>query len=132
MKRGKIILLIVLGLVIILGTVLGFQLSSAIGEAKTMAQEEITAPPLNTVPDGTWRGAVNWGIIKVEVEVEVAGSEISAIQLLKHDNGMGNDAEIITENVLSNQSVDVDTVSGATISSRAILAAIADALNNSQ
>jgi urocanate reductase len=41
----------------------------------------------------------------------------------------GKPAERIPKDVIRAQSLNVDTVSGATISSRAILAAIADALS---
>jgi uncharacterized protein with FMN-binding domain len=50
------------------------------------------------------------------------------IQLVKHRNGQGSWAEAMLTKVVDAQSLDVDTVTGATLSSKVILRAIAKAL----
>lgn len=63
-----------------------------------------------------------------EVEVEVKNHTITTITILKHRNGKGQTAESITNDVIKAQTLDVDTVSGATYSSYTILKAIEKAI----
>jgi uncharacterized protein with FMN-binding domain len=49
---------------------------------------------------------------------------------LKHVNGKGTAAESIPETVVEKQTLQVDSVSGATYSSKVILLAIETALKN--
>ncbi len=81
------------------------------------------------IPDGDYRGEATDGPVKAVVIVEVKNGRIRSIVLEHHRMMMGKPAERIPEDVIRAQSLKVDTVSGATISSRAILTAIADALS---
>ena len=51
-------------------------------------------------------------------------------QLLEHQTGLGGKAEAIIDQVIQNQSLEVDAVSGATTSSKTILKAIENALQS--
>ena len=62
------------------------------------------------------------------MEVLVKNHAIVEVRLLEHDNGLGSTAEIITDMVIQRQSVEVDAISGATISSKTILKAVENAL----
>jgi uncharacterized protein with FMN-binding domain len=62
------------------------------------------------------------------VVVTVKDHAISTIQLTEHNNGQGQPAERITDDVLAAQTLDVDVVAGATYSSKVILKAIETAL----
>ena len=62
--------------------------------------------------------------VSATVEVIIEGGRIEDIRLLDHGNGMGQPAEAIIEDVVEDQSLDVDSVSGVTYSSRVILKAI--------
>jgi uncharacterized protein with FMN-binding domain len=84
---------------------------------------------ISKIPDGDYRGEATDGPVKAVVIVEVKNGRIRSIVLEHHRMMMGKPAERIPEDVIRAQSLKVDTVSGATISSRAILAAIADALS---
>jgi uncharacterized protein with FMN-binding domain len=55
-------------------------------------------------------------------------ARIGTTDLVKHRNGRGAAAEAITGKVISAQSLKVDTISGATMSSKVILLAIESAL----
>jgi uncharacterized protein with FMN-binding domain len=68
--------------------------------------------------------------VSVDVEVEVSNHVITSILITKHDNGQGTPAEVIIDDVILAQSIDVDSISGATYSSKVILLAIKDALSN--
>lgn len=108
---------------------MGFRIWSGFKEVKAWAAEIITPLQLEDVADGTWRGQVDWKLLTVTVDVTVMAGEITDIDLVEHNNGRGENAEAIIATVLDAQSLEVDVISGATLSSRAILHAIADALN---
>ena len=63
-----------------------------------------------------------------KVSVTVKDNKITDITLLNHKNERGKPAEVIPEKVLKAQSLQVDTISGATNSSKVILKAIENAL----
>ena len=52
------------------------------------------------------------------------------ITILQHDNGLGSTAESIVNDVVQEQSLDIDAVSGATVSSKCILKAVENAIEN--
>ncbi len=83
---------------------------------------------LGKIEDGSYLGDCDNGLVKVQVEVTVQNHAITDVRILKHDNGMGSAAEAITEQVVQRQSVEVDAVSGATLSSQTILKAVEVAL----
>jgi uncharacterized protein with FMN-binding domain len=89
---------------------------------------EMEGIDLSKMPDGTWQGVCENGIVKAVVEVTVSGHAITGIDLREHREGKGESAEAITAEVLAAQSLDVDVISGATASSQTILKAIEDAL----
>jgi len=86
---------------------------------------------LSRLEDGTYRGEVQTIPIEVIVEVIIKNHQITDIILIKHNSGQGKPAESIIENILASQSIDVDIISGATYSSKAIMIAVHRALNGS-
>ena len=81
--------------------------------------------------DGSYEGAgIGFGG-EIRVEVVVEDGEITEISLLEakgEDVAYLTTAESILDDILKAQSVDVDTVSGATFSSTGIRDAVSDAL----
>ena len=55
---------------------------------------------------------------------------IVVLFLLQHDNGPGSMAENIVNDVVEEQSLDIDAVSEATVSSKCILKAVENAIEN--
>jgi len=84
---------------------------------------------ISTVPDGMYIGECDVDFIYAKVEVTVKDGMITKIDLLEHKNGRGELAEGIEQRILEQQRIDVDTVSGATNSSKVIKKAIDNALN---
>ncbi len=82
------------------------------------------------VADGTYEGEYNVGYIYAKVRVTVAEKKITQIELVEHRNEKGSAAEQITQVIISKQSLDVDSVSGATNSSKVIRKAVENALMN--
>jgi len=83
---------------------------------------------LQKVKDGDYTGEFDAILVKVEVLVKVRDHRITEIELVRHENGRGKPAEVITGHVMEKQSLQVDTISGATASSKVILEAIELAL----
>lgn len=84
---------------------------------------------LSKVADGTYPGSCDVFPVSVEVRVTVKGHRIAGIELVKHRNGQGTPAEAIPARIVEAQSLKVDAVSGATLSSKVILKAVQNALN---
>ena len=92
----------------------------------------VTMPDLSSITDGVYTGEYDLEAtpVKVTLEVVVQDLRITKINLLKHVRSpVGKKAEKIIERVIENQSLDVDVISGATASSKAILQAVENALS---
>ncbi len=85
---------------------------------------------LSLLKDGIYEGKCDAGLVKVVVLVEVKDHKIVDIIINEHQSGLGKMAEVIVGDIINKQSLDVDVVSGATVSSMAIKKAIEEALTN--
>jgi uncharacterized protein with FMN-binding domain len=83
------------------------------------------------IPDGTYRGSEDASIVKATVEVTVKDHIITNAKIISHQNGKGKPAEVIVDDFVKNNSVAVDTISGATLSSYVLKKAAYNALKNS-
>ena len=83
---------------------------------------------LSLIADGNYEGSYESFPVKVKLRVTVLNHSIIAIELLKHDNGQGKDAEKILDRIIEEQTIKVDVISGATYSSKVILKAVEVAL----
>ena len=84
--------------------------------------------------DGTYEGSANGFSGKIKVSVVIKNQTIRSINILSNsdDEAFFNRAkEGVTASIIAKQSTDVDTVSGATYSSRGIINAVNDALSSS-
>ena len=89
---------------------------------------EIGQVDLNTVEDGTYIGVCQNKILFAVVRVEVSGHEIRSIEILEHKESYLLQAEMIAHDVLGSQSLEVDAISEATLTSDTVKKAIEDAL----
>lgn len=128
MKKVIAIILIIVFLIVI-GGVIAFNIMSKKSENE-LAEAVITDVDLSKIPDGVYSGSSSIFPVKVQVEVNVQNNKIINIKIIKHDNGKGAKAEALTQEVIKAQSLNVDAISGATTSSKAILKAIENALKN--
>lgn len=83
---------------------------------------------LDEIEDGIYYGESGGGLIWVKVAVTVTNHQITNIELLEHKNGKGTPAEAILNDMIQNNTYDVDVVSGATASSKTIMNAVNQAL----
>ena len=96
------------------------------------AEEEPVDVDLDEVPDGTYEGSAEGFMGSISVEVEVAGGEIAAIEILEHEETPEYFREsnpLIPEKIMEEQHFDIDTQTGATASAEGILNAVLDALS---
>ena len=94
---------------------------------KNLSVEEVN---LKTIPDGTYDGECDVDLIYARVRVTMEEGNIAKIELLEHKNERGKRAEIVINNMIKEQKIDVDAVSGATNSSKVIKSAVENALQN--
>lgn len=95
---------------------------------KELAQESVPAVDPASVPDGVYPGYYESFPVKVRLEVEVEGGSIAAVRILEHVNGQGKPAESLAAKAVLENRIDLEAVSGATYSSKAIMLAMARAL----
>ncbi len=92
---------------------------------------EVAPPSSATYIDGTYTGSASGYNGSISVEVTVSNGSISDIKITKYvDDEPFIDEAIsgVTENIINAQNTDVDTVSGATFSSKGIINAVKAAL----
>ena len=95
------------------------------------AEQRLDAVPvtrISAVEDGIYEGEAETALVKVTVLVTVADHKIRDIQLTRHENGRGAPAEAMLAEMVRQNTSEVDTVSGATMSSKTIRAAVRNAL----
>ena len=90
---------------------------------------KISDVDLENVEDGTYIGEYDAGYVYAKVKVIVYNHTITDVEILKHVTERGKPAEVITEDIVENQSVKVDAVSSATNSSKVIMKACENALS---
>jgi len=96
-----------------------------------MAQMQINNVDLNSLSDGTYRGSFRGYRWSNSVEVVIESNRIADIRITeKHRFHREELIQELTSRVIDEQSIDVDTVSGATVSSKAFLKAIENALSD--
>ncbi|NMO57263.1 FMN-binding protein [Actinoplanes sp. TBRC 11911] len=105
----------------------------------TSASPETTAPSASkpTLGTKTYTGSTantRWG--DVQVAITVTNGKISDVQVPVYPNGNGRDEEIngyalpiLTQETLSAQNANIDTVSGATVTSDGYLQSLQSALD---
>ncbi len=89
----------------------------------------------NVYKDGTYTGEADGYGGTIQVEVTLASDEITSINVVSapgEDSAYLSQAESVINSIISAQSTDVDTVSGATFSSTGILNAVDDALGKAE
>ena len=84
------------------------------------------------VPDGTFFGEFDTALVGAKVEVQVQDGKFTEINILEHRHDRGATAEKVIDDILAEQRIDVDAVSGATNSSIILKKAVDNALSSAQ
>ncbi len=126
-KALKVLAVIAICFVVIIGGFMIF-ISSGVKDGDKIL---IGSVDLSAVADGTYTGSYQNGRWSNEVSVEVKDHTIIGVTVTKDVMFSNEDTknQIIAE-VIQNQNCNVDAVSGATITSKAYLKAIENALSS--
>jgi len=128
----KIVLSAICIAVLAIGIIGGRYLMSIQKYKKIVSELNIGTVNLSNISDGKYTGSCDAIYVGAEVSVTVEDNKITDITLLNHKNERGKPAEVIIDNVIKAQNLQVDTISGATNSSKVILKAIENALKSSK
>ena len=90
---------------------------------------QLANPNLNLLPDGIYEGEFDSGMVSAKVQVQTVDHRYSNISIINHETLLGSKAETIVDAVIEQQSLEVDVVTGATVSSLTILKAIETAID---
>lgn len=127
MKKGKKVLLITFIVILFLFITGKIVMGNMVKNVKNIS---VSMPDLSNIQDGNYIGEYSITPVHVKVEVSVNNHQITDISILQHDNGLGSTAESIVNDIVEEQSLDIDAVSGATVSSKCILKAVENAIEN--
>ncbi|WP_025691912.1 FMN-binding protein [Paenibacillus zanthoxyli] len=127
---------IMIGIIIIVlvgGIICWTLFSKELREGKNLP---LTGVDFKRLADGTYTGTYEGGRFKWranEVQVTVSSGKVARIALLKSTEGRPSEfTNELYDKVIRSQSLQVDTISGATITSKAYLKAVEDALLKAQ
>ena len=126
MKKAMIVILSILGVLIVVGAGGVFYITNGLEAGENLA---INPVDLTAIEDGTYAGVYQAGRWSNEVAVSVADHQIANIAVVK--TVTIDDPEMtstIINNVIKNQNTTVEAVSGATVTSKAYLKSIENAL----
>ena len=124
-KKWLLLLIIPVVFAIIILSFIGIILGKM---KKQLEQIDTSTVDISQVADGIYMGESETELVKVAVNVTVKDGKIENIDIFKHECGKGKPAERIIESIIQKNNVEVDAVSGATVSSRVIQDAVRTAL----
>jgi uncharacterized protein with FMN-binding domain len=121
---GWVIVLFVVAVLGVAGGIGWSRLSKEHREARSLPLNAVDFSKLN---DGTYHGAY-------ECQVTVSSGKVTDIQLVgsRDPGGKNTQHEALYDRVIQAQSLQVDTISGATLTSKAYLQAVENALVQAQ
>jgi uncharacterized protein with FMN-binding domain len=128
---------IALSVVAILGVAGGIGWSRLSKEHREARSLPLNAVDFSKLNDGTYHGAYAGGMYKWranECQVTVSSGKVTDIQLVGSGDpgGKNTQHEALYDRVIQAQSLQVDTISGATLTSKAYLQAVENALVRAQ
>jgi uncharacterized protein with FMN-binding domain len=97
---------------------------------ESLITAEINVIDLTVIDDGVYIGKYTALPVSVTLHVHVVNHEMTQIDIIEHLNGQGSEGEAIIDSIILTNSLQVDTIAGATYSSKVILLAVENALTN--
>jgi uncharacterized protein with FMN-binding domain len=134
-RKGKFRMIIII-VVIVIAVFLGGAIVLTSGERREGKNLPIAVIDFTKLNDGTYIGEYEGGMKKLrtnKVQVTVSSGKVTEIKILEHkENQKPEFTDKLYGRVIEEQSLQVDTVSGATITSKAYLKSVEDALMKAQ
>lgn len=137
-RKVKIRMLIIIPviLVTVVAAGLGGALIFTSGERRQAKNLPIGAVNFKNLNDGTYIGEYEGGMNKRrtnKVQVTVSSGKVTDIKILEHkENHSPEFTDKLYNSVIESQSLQVDTISGATLTSKAYLKSVENALDKAQ
>lgn len=135
MKRKgkfKMVITVIVVLVVLLAAVMGGGVLYTAGEHKEAKDLPIAAIDFKNLNDGTFIGEYEGGMKKWrtnKVQVTVSSGKVTEIKVLEQKYDLKPDfTNKLYDRVMDAQSLQVDTISGATLTSKACLKSVENAL----
>ena len=112
-------------------TVTGKSKQESTSESDSSSAEIAAVQGASAYKDGTYYGTGKGFAGTMKVKVDIAGGKIASISIVSTKDGDSyvKSASSLLDTIVEKQSTNVDTVSGATFSSRGIIAAVRSALS---
>ena len=112
-------------------TVTGKSKQESASESDSSSVEKAAVQDASAYKDGTYYGTGKGFAGTMKVKVDIAGGKIASISIVSTKDGDSyvKSASLLLDTIVKKQSTNVDTVSGATFSSRGIIAAVRSALS---
>ena len=112
-------------------TVTGKSKQESASESDSSSVEIAAVQDASAYKDGTYYGTGKGFAGTMKVKVDIAGGKIASISIVSTKDGDSyvKSASSLLDTIVEKQSTNVDTVSGATFSSRGIIAAVRSALS---
>lgn len=112
-------------------TVTGKSKQESASEFDSSSVEKAAVQDASAYKDGTYYGTGKGFAGTMKVKVDIAGGKIASISIVSTKDGDSyvKSASSLLDTIVEKQSTNVDTVSGATFSSRGIIAAVRSALS---
>jgi uncharacterized protein with FMN-binding domain len=112
-------------------TILFVILGCSSQEMIRVRQMDIRNVDLNTIRDGGYVGSFSYGGFEYKVKTIINGHKIADIEILQNKNTKrAKLAEGVLPEILKRQTPNVDAVSGATTTSKALMKAVENSLVN--
>jgi len=107
--------------------------SNAIMRAAREALASAIRKPAEGVPDGVYYGTAKGYVGPVKVGLRVKDGRFVAVKVVEHrENRVRGSTATIPQRIVQQQKVEVDAVTGATITSKAIISAVRRALDKAK
>jgi uncharacterized protein with FMN-binding domain len=127
--KKKIIIVVSVLLAVLLAAFL-FMVVIPEHEYNTVRNMKISNIDLTKIDDGVYNGEYAYGHYTYKVEIQVNNHKITEISVVSGgESKQAKMAEGVTDRIISEQKIDVDVISGATTTSKAILKAVENALS---
>lgn len=118
-----VIILFLIGIILLL-----VYLKNLTDYKRAVSEASFEEIDISNISDGVYIGEYDVDFIYAKVEVTVKNGEIININILEHKNDRGSAAEAVISDIVTEQKIDVDAISGATNSSTVLKKAVEDAL----
>lgn len=132
MRKKVKIMIVITSIVLVIGVGFGLSYLKRYNDYKSeVADIEINEVNLSQIDDGVYVGEYDVDFISAKVQVEVKDNEIKDIEFVEYHHDRGEKAKRILQDIIDEQRINVDTITGATNSSKVIQKAVENALSGS-